>query len=108
MLKKARIIFTLGCLVFIANSCGYDIMARNNENLTKLKVGMTKEEVRSIMGEPLANEVYISDDAWFYFTQVKWSDGRITHDECTPVFFKDNKLVGWGQHEYKQFRQSNW
>lgn len=78
------------------------------ENLAKLQVGMTKAEVRSIMGEPLVDQVYNTKNAWFYFTQVKWSDGSITRDECTPVFFLDDKLVGWGQQEYKQFRQSNW
>lgn len=69
---------------------------------------MTKQEVLAIMGEPLKNEVYNTENAWFYFTEVKWSDGRITRDECTPVFFKDDKLAGWGAIEYKQFRQKNW
>lgn len=108
MLNKLFIIFSFCCLLLTVTSCGYSVMAKNNENLTKLEVGMTKAEVKRIMGEPLVNEVYNTENAWFYFTQVKWSDGRITHDECTPVFFEDNKLVGWGQQEYKQFRQKKW
>jgi hypothetical protein len=60
------------------------------------------------MGEPLKNEVYNTDDVWYYFTEPKWSDGMITRDECTPVFFNDEKLEGWGQREYKNFRQKNW
>lgn len=107
MFKKLPILLAV-FLVVLVSSCSYGIRARNNENLSKLKIGMTKEEVHSIMGEPLVNEVYNTENAWYYFTGVKWSDGNITHDECTPVFFKDNKLMGWGQIEYKQFRQQNW
>lgn len=104
-----QFIFILAMLMlFLASSCGIAIRARNNENLAKLKIGMTKQEVLSIMGEPLKDEVYNTENTWYYFTQVKWSDGMITRDECTPVFFKDDKLAGWGQLEYKQFRQINW
>jgi hypothetical protein len=32
----------------------------------------------------------------------------ITRDECTPLFFEDGKLAGWGQQEYKKYRQRDW
>ena len=108
MLKQFLYPIFIFSMIFVISSCGFSDKARNNENLTELKRGMSKPEVLAIMGEPLKKEIYNTDNTWYYFTQVKWSDGMITKDECTPVFFKDNKLAGWGQIEYKIFRQQNW
>ena len=108
MLKKILYLFLLTFFVLIAVSCGWSMKARNNKNLVNLKKGMTKQEVLAVMGEPLRDEVYNSDNVWYYFTESLWSDGMITHDECTPVFFKDEKLAGWGQRAYKKTRQINW
>lgn len=94
--------------LFALTSCSYSIRDKNLQNLQRVQVGMTKQQVLDIMGEPLVNEVYNTENAWFYFTQVKWSDGSITHDECTPIFFKDGSVAGWGNQEYKAFRQRNW
>ena len=70
---------------------------------------MSKAEVTAVMGEPLKDEVYCSDDVWYYFTESKWSDGAITRDECTPLFFDENgNLLGWGQKAYKKYRQESW
>ncbi len=80
----------------------------NNANLVKLKEGMTKDDVVEIMGDPLENEAYNKKDLWFYYTGAKWSDGNRTSDECTPLVFENDKLVGWGQDFYKQYRQKSW
>ncbi|MBN1863323.1 MAG: DUF3192 domain-containing protein [Victivallales bacterium] len=104
-----RNIFFASAILLLSISCtNHQIISRNLENLSRLSVGMTKQEVLGIMGEPLTNEVYNEDNVWYYFTQVKWSDGMITHDECTPVFFEDGKLLGWGQAEFKKHRQRVW
>ncbi|MGQ9571401.1 MAG: DUF3192 domain-containing protein [Thermodesulfovibrionales bacterium] len=76
-------------------------MKRNNENLLKLEMGMTKENVSAIMGKPTFNEAYQSLKErsvviLFYYTQRKWADGGYTKDECTPIVFENGKLVGWG------------
>jgi len=70
---------------------------------------MSKSEVLKVMGEPLRDEIYNTDDVWYYFTESKWSDGMMTRDECTPLFFdKQGSLLGWGQKEYKHYRQRKW
>ena len=108
MLKKILYSFLIAFFVLITVSCNSSMKTRNNRNIVKLKKGMTKQEVLAIMGEPLRGEVYNTENVWYYFVESKWSDGMITHDECIPVFFKDEKLAGWGQKEYKNSRQSNW
>ena len=108
MLKKILYPFLLTVFVLITVSCGLSMKTRNNKNIVNLKKGMTKQEVLALMGEPLRNEVYNTENVFYYFTESKLSDGMITHDECTPLFFKDEKLAGWGQRQYKKFRQTDW
>jgi outer membrane protein assembly factor BamE (lipoprotein component of BamABCDE complex) len=81
-------------------------MKRNNENLLKLEMGMSKEDVLAVMGKPILNEAYQSLQGrsvviYFYYTQRKWADGNYTKDECTPVVIENGKLVGWGDEFYK-------
>ena len=80
----------------------------NLQNLAKVKEGMTKEEVLSIMGKPLEKEIYNKPDVWFYYTESKWSDGNSTSDECTPLVFEEGKLIGVGEEFYKKYRQKKW
>lgn len=96
------------CVLLVSSCASREINERNNENLSSLEKGMTKAQVLAVMGEPLRDEVYNEENVWYYFTQVKWSDGRITRDECTPVFFEEEKLVGWGWVEFNKHRQRNW
>ncbi len=106
---RMRNFFLTSAILLLAISCAnHEMISMNLENLSRLSVGMTKQEVMDIMGEPLTNEVYHEDNVWHYFTQVKWSDGRITHDECTPVFFDDGRLLGWGWVEFNKHRQRTW
>jgi outer membrane protein assembly factor BamE (lipoprotein component of BamABCDE complex) len=90
------------------SACGTAIINKNLNNIKLLRKGMDKTEVLAVMGDPLKNEVYNTENVWYYFTSPKWSDGVITRDECTPLFFQDGKLEGWGQTEYKKYRQRNW
>lgn len=106
-LKKILVIALL-ITPFIITSCALSIKERNIKNLKLLRKGMSKMEVLAVMGDPLKDEVYHQENVWFYFTETQWSDGVITKDECTPVFFDDGTLAGWGKKEYKKFRQRNW
>ncbi|OGV47790.1 MAG: hypothetical protein A2X49_08375 [Lentisphaerae bacterium GWF2_52_8] len=104
IVKKVRIsIFclALSTIAFLLSSCGYFSSADNREKLRSLSVGMTKQEVIKIMGEPNKNEVYNTPDIWFYYTNPKWSDGAVTRDECTPLVFENDRLAGWGSDYYK-------
>lgn len=75
---------------------------RNRENLKKLRVGMTRDEVLKVMGEPMKDQVYCTSKHWFYYTRTRWSDGMATRDECTPLVFSDEGLLtGWGLEYYK-------
>ena len=101
--------FVLLAVTVLASSCATSREQQKNlANLKHLRKGMTKSEVLTLMGEPLKNEVYNTDNVWYYFTESKWSDGMTTRDECTPLFFEEDRLLGWGQDAYKKYRQRNW
>lgn len=94
---------------FSLSSCAvYRETAKNRENVEKLKKGMSREEVVSVMGEPVKGEVYCKPNVLFYYTETKWSDGNVTSDECTPLVFEKDKLVGIGADFYKDYIQKDW
>ncbi|MGL5359170.1 MAG: DUF3192 domain-containing protein [Shewanella sp.] len=86
---------------------------QNRSYLTKLSLGMSKEQVMTLMGTPELSESYIQQTAQvgaapkevlvlFYRTQRQHEDGKTTKDECTPIVFRNNALVGWGETAYSQ------
>ncbi len=100
--------FAFVVALVVMSSCSPSRRALNVEHMKHLKKGMTKQEVLNLMGHPLENEAYNSENVWYYFTESKWSDGMITRDECIPLFFENGYLLGWGQDEYRKYRQRDW
>lgn len=80
----------------------------NNENIKKLKKGMTKEEVVKIMGNPLVDEKYNTPNIWFYYTHWDWADAAKTEIECTPLIFENGLLIGWGSTFYRDYKHKTW
>lgn len=98
------------------------------KNLTKVQYvekGMSKEDVKNIMGSQVVIGYEITDvkagttkpltmpnpyrsetlkdgdrvlDVEFYFTHIRQPDGIVSDDELTPLIFDNNKLTaqGWG------------
>ncbi len=92
------------------------IRAKNRENLIKLNIGMTKEQVLKVMGtktefaddgsgmivnNPYRSEIVKADDGsileiLLYYTDMKSVDGAVTDDELTPIVISNGVLIGWG------------
>ncbi len=94
-------------MIFFLSSCNSEARM-NKDKIETLKKGMSQGEVIAVMGEPIKNEVYCKPNVLFYYTDPKWSDGNVTHDECTPLVFENDKLIGWGVEFYKDYRQKDW
>lgn len=73
----------------------------NRTHIDRLALGELKDAVALRMGEPAFNEALQKNDNQYqllwYRTQLIDSDGVTTKDECTPLIFKNNILVGWGE-----------
>jgi len=99
-MKKAIIILLLSGLL---GGCGAvkGLQASANRNqLDRLKVGMTTDQVRQAMGKPYKSEFYGTKQMWFYITEWQ-SDGQTTLDEMTPLVFENDILLGWGHNFVK-------
>lgn len=84
-------------------SCGYFQAKHQRDKLADIRVGMTKDEVVEVAGEPLSKELYSTDNYWFYYTDPKWYDGLVTQDECTPFLFNDDGILqGWGNRYFRE------
>lgn len=84
-----------------------DRQTYNNEQLADLAIGQTITQIKLLMGKADFSEGKITgDDALqvlFYRTHHAESDGETTRDECTPLLFKNQKLIAWGVDTYKQY-----
>ncbi|MGI2002372.1 DUF3192 domain-containing protein [Shewanella frigidimarina] len=84
---------------------------KNRDLLSKLSMGMSSDQVATLMGTADFSEAYTkstqnnaeqSIKVLFYRTQWAEGDGKTTKDECTPIVFRDDVLVGWGDTAYRQ------
>ena len=98
----------LGVLLTLVFSAGcatpWDTAADNIRRSRDLRVGMTKNEVLAVMGEPIRDEIFCKPDLWYYYIETVWFDGLVTEDECMPLIFEEGKLVGWGNDFYIDYR----
>ena len=106
MMKNILRLFTVfaAALFLAAYSAGcstpWGKAKQNVENSRNLRVGMTKNEVLEVMGEPIRDEKFCEPDLWFYYIEMVWGDGLVTPEECLPLVFEDGKLIGWGNDFY--------
>ena len=64
----------------------------SSEQYSKLQIGMTREQVRQIMGTPLLAD-YFHANRWDYVFEFKRDGQRIAKDRRVTIFFDENKLV---------------
>ena len=63
----------------------------DQEMIDKLRPGMTKSQVRFVLGTPLVADTF-NQSRWDYFYSLKASDGKTTQEQMTIFFDKDEKL----------------
>ncbi|RJX33070.1 MAG: outer membrane protein assembly factor BamE [Oxalobacter sp.] len=63
----------------------------SQEMASKLREGMTKEQVRFLLGAPLLNDMFHAE-RWDYIFRLLKGDGTLTANRLT-VFFSDNRLA---------------
>ncbi len=82
----------------------------NKVQITKLRLGSTREEVLALLGSPDITEAKMQNgtsiQVMFYRTQHVRADGLTTQDECTPLLFENEKLIAWGDGAYQSYQQS--
>lgn len=79
----------------------------NKVQIAKLELGVNRLEVLSLLGSPDISEAKKNGadrvQVMFYRTNHRKSDGITTLDECTPLLFKNDELVAWGDGAYQSY-----
>ncbi len=80
----------------------------NREAISHLQIGALRAEVLEELGTPDDSEAFTREGeevrVLFYRTQRRHSDGETTRDETTPLVFRNDLLVGWGEDVYRDQR----
>ncbi len=63
------------------------------EMVDKLKPGMTRSQVRFVLGTPLITDPF-HRNRWDYFYSFKEGGGKTRQTRRLTILFQDNKLVG--------------
>lgn len=101
MLKIISII----SLLLLATACSslkfpfaYELVVQQGnyveqDMINKLEVGMTRRQVKFVMGSPLIEDTF-NPDRWDYFYTVKRGEDQLTRKLFT-VYFEKDKLASW-------------
>ncbi len=104
MQKVLRLILLITCATWIT-ACSslefpwvYQVRVQQGnwverDMVEQLEVGMTKSQVRYIMGSPLVQDTF-SPDRWDYYFTVKRGDFQMKERRVT-VFFEGDTLARW-------------
>ncbi len=97
MLIVASVVALSGCTGYVASFVTpYRIDVRQGNLVTQemaaqLKPGMTKDQVRFVLGTPLVNDVFHAD-RWDYVYRFKPGRGELQERKLS-IFFEDGKLA---------------
>jgi len=97
-----RVLILMLALTTIASvsGCGVAMQSQSrtsNEKLMQLQVGMDRQQVLTLMGNPYRREVYGESEFLIYETN-HWA--RSERERFTPILLKGGKVAGWGRNYY--------
>jgi len=73
----------------------------NRDIISSLELQTKRSRVLDRLGAPNFSEAFTKNGdeyrVLYYRTQHRHSDGDTTKDETTPLVFKNDRLIGWGQ-----------
>ena len=87
--------------VLVVGGCAHKAEVRN-QNLMNLQMRMTRQEVRSIMGEPHAIETRGGVEFWLYRASEEQDPGN-----SVPIGFVNGRVAGWGRTYYEGAMSAN-
>ncbi len=103
-----------GCVIvngepgWIGNTDWEREQERNSEAIANLDIGAQRSDVVRRLGTPNFSEAFTREEdeyrVLFYRTRHRHSDGDTTRDETTPLVFKNDTLIGWGDEVYASLR----
>lgn len=83
------------------------IEKNNRAAIAGLNLGHSPQHVLTLLGTPDFDEQIGDYRVLYYRTQRVTKDGLTTKDECTPLVFEENALIGWGERKLTQIEVTN-
>ncbi len=101
MIKPA--LTTLLLCALLASGCIHKIAViqgnfLDDETIEKVKEGMTKQQVRFVLGDPVLEDSF-SKDSWEYIYYLRVGRKEVTHRERLTVYFQDDKVARLERHK---------
>ena len=101
-----KLLLLLLITIFFLQGCAY-MANQRRAKLTQLEIGMTKQKVIDIMGQPHKTEAYQQPNGknleyLIYITRYEYP-----FEEHTPIAIYDGKVVGWG-NSFKESQQQRY
>jgi outer membrane protein assembly factor BamE len=98
MFRLLRFVLLAGCAIVALSACVYkmDISQGNTippELMAQLKLGMTRNQVRFLLGTPAVQDLY-RPDQWYYIYYLKDDNGDHTVLRDMTLSFTDDVLTG--------------
>ena len=81
--------------------CGVAMQSQSrgaNEKLMQLQVGMERQQVLSLIGNPHRREVYGGDTEFLIYETNHWATSE--KERYTPILLRSGKVAGWGRNYY--------
>ena len=76
------------------------VQRENLAAISNLDIGMQRSVVEGRLGNPNDSEAFVREaDEYrvlYYRTRHRHSDGETSRDETTPLVFRNDELIGWG------------
>jgi len=105
-MKKIFFLSIILIALLLTSSCSivYQYQSRTtNDKLMQLNVGMSRNEVLSILGTPDKREVYGEMEFLIYVTDYR---AYYEKERTTPILIKSGKVAGWGRNYYDDATKS--
>ena len=95
MFKRLIIVLFIGALFGACSIHRLDVQQGNiikDEQVAKLKPGISKRQVRFIMGTPLIEDPFHVNRWDYVFTMQPGTERKVTEYQRVTVYFEDDKL----------------
>lgn len=96
-----------GCSSWLPEAHKIDVQQGNRikqQDLDKLKLGMTRKQVKYVLGSPLLQDSF-HQDRWDYIFYLKPGKGEIRHSKIS-LYFNGDKLLRIDDSQYRPEQQS--
>jgi len=95
MFKRLFIVLSLSVLLGACSIHRLDVQQGNiikDEQVAKLKPGISKRQVRFIMGTPLIEDPFHTNRWDYVFTMQPGTERKVTEYQRVTVYFEEDKL----------------